>query len=794
MKKICFILLFLVCFVMPANVLLAVWVTQTVDSSGDVGKLAIDTNDNLHICYSKGSQLKYAKWAGTSWSTQTIDSYNTSSNYGSCIAVGPNSLPQISYCDSNDKLRYAKWTGSSWIIQTIDKYSGAAICTGSNNYPKILYNQSYYLEGGNAPYNHLQLAEWTGSSWSSQTIRSSGVSSVHTSLRMALDDSNHPHLIYDVNWGTGGYAEWTGSSWSLESSNFGDTSRGQSIAIGTNNYPQISNCSTFSSGLMYTKWTGFSWSAVQIIDTLGYGDGYTSIVLDKNDYPHIAYYDPANHILKYAKWTGSSWDIQTLDSTGNVGQYASIALDSDDNPYIAYFDATNNKLKLIKWVVSGDITPPTTITTVNDGLTTDIDVIYTATTLSANWTASTDPQSDILAYYYAIGTGKSTENQMTNLVSWTNVGTNTSVNRNSLNLTIGTTYYFSVYAVNGEFMHSSTTTSNGQFVSASIDNTPPLWDVSAQVYDGLGTDISFTYSTKTLSANWDAGVDPESGIAYYYFAIGTGTVSGQNSSVLNWTNNGVLRSVTKNGLALTVGTTYYFSVYAVNGASLQSSTKTSNGQYVAPVYDATPPSAPAIVYDGEIAGMDIAFTTETTKLFANWTTSTDIESDISMYLYAIGTSVGTTDVLDWTATNNGLETSAVCTGLNLSAGRTYYFTVKAQNGAGQYSPPTSSNGQMVISDVSYSSLDQTRTYPNPCIIDESSMKFDKLPADAILSIYSLSGKLVRTLNETDFGNNGVILWNGKNTLGDYISQGIYIYMLKTPDGQKKTGKIAVKRK
>ena len=61
--------------------------------------------------------------------------------------------------------------------------------------------------------------------------------------------------------------------------------------------------------------------------------------------------------------------------------------------------------------------------------------------------------------------------------------------------------------------------------------------------------------------------------------------------------------MTKTGLTLSVGQTYYFSVKAVNGAGLTGSATNSNGQTVV---DTTPPSAPPTVRDG--TGADISTT------------------------------------------------------------------------------------------------------------------------------------------------------------------------------------------
>jgi hypothetical protein len=46
--------------------------------------------------------------------------------------------------------------------------------------------------------------------------------------------------------------------------------------------------------------------------------------------------------------------------------------------------------------------------------------------------------------------------------------------------------------------------------------------------------------------------------------------------------------------------------------------------------------------------------------------------------------------VDWTSA--GTETSVTSTGLSLTAGTTYYFSVKAQNGEGLWSATGSSNG------------------------------------------------------------------------------------------------------
>jgi PKD repeat protein/N-acetyl-anhydromuramyl-L-alanine amidase AmpD len=107
--------------------------------------------------------------------------------------------------------------------------------------------------------------------------------------------------------------------------------------------------------------------------------------------------------------------------------------------------------------------------------------------------------------------------------------------------------------------------------------------------------------------------------------------------------------------------------------------------------DWTAPDDIATVNDGPAT--DISITTNNTELQANWTNSFDQHSDVARYWYAIGTSPGATDVLNWTD-NYWYDTVRV-TGLSLSYGTTYYFSVKAENGAGLMSNVTSSNGQLL---------------------------------------------------------------------------------------------------
>lgn len=98
--------------------------------------------------------------------------------------------------------------------------------------------------------------------------------------------------------------------------------------------------------------------------------------------------------------------------------------------------------------------------------------------------------------------------------------------------------------------------------------------------------------------------------------------------------------------------------------------------------DTTPPTTPAVSDDG-------ATTTSTTSLHATWTSS-DPESAIVEYQYAIGTESGSNDVVDWTSV--GTATATTAAGLSLEAGRTYYVSVKARNSEGLWSQIGSSDG------------------------------------------------------------------------------------------------------
>ena len=102
--------------------------------------------------------------------------------------------------------------------------------------------------------------------------------------------------------------------------------------------------------------------------------------------------------------------------------------------------------------------------------------------------------------------------------------------------------------------------------------------------------------------------------------------------------------------------------------------------------DVSKPSKPTVTDSGSSA-------TSTSSLYASWSAS-DSTSGISEYQYQIRTK--TKLIVDWTSA--GTSTSVTKNSLSLSSGETYYFGVKAKNGAGLWSDVGYSDGITVDSD------------------------------------------------------------------------------------------------
>src|SRR3990172_1332965 len=102
--------------------------------------------------------------------------------------------------------------------------------------------------------------------------------------------------------------------------------------------------------------------------------------------------------------------------------------------------------------------------------------------------------------------------------------------------------------------------------------------------------------------------------------------------------------------------------------------------------DLTPPSTPLITDDG-------LYTTNLSQLHAVWV-STDPETGIAEYQYAIGTTPQGTDIVGWTSI--GTSNSVTHSGLSLLDGVDYYISVKARNGVGLWSEAGSSNGIIAL--------------------------------------------------------------------------------------------------
>ncbi|OGS24644.1 MAG: hypothetical protein A2297_07005 [Elusimicrobia bacterium RIFOXYB2_FULL_48_7] len=447
---------------------------------------------------------------------------------------------------------------------------------------------------------------------------------------------------------------------------------------------------------------------------------------------------------------------QPLSLVGGVTYYFTVKA---QNPFGLTSAVTNSNGQYI----AVDTSPPTNIATVRDGTgTTDATFTFSTTTLSANWPASTDPESGISRYWYAIGTTLGG----TNFAGWTSLWGSTYVNRGSLILAVGTTYYFAVKSENGVGAESAVTNSNGQYVAP--DPTPPSAPVV--VRDGTGAfDWTFTYSSVTLSANWDASADAESGITKYWYAVGT--LAG-SIDILSWapTGNATDTSVTINNLTLDIGTTYYFSVKAENGVGAQSAVVSSNGQYIVENWS-TPPYP-------VISNISVTNITQTEAVIT-WTTDRPATSQVN---YGRTTSYG-----KYTMEDSALVTdhSVMLTGLTPAAG--YHYRVITREGSG-FQTISADAVFTTQSDVLPIS-ENIHAYPNPAQPSVANpMKFRIAGATGLeVNIYTVSGRLIRKLSSAA----GEILWDGKNSDGEKVGRGIYIYKITSNSGDTVTGKIAL---
>ncbi|KAA3659430.1 MAG: hypothetical protein DWQ10_08900, partial [Calditrichaeota bacterium] len=70
------------------------------------------------------------------------------------------------------------------------------------------------------------------------------------------------------------------------------------------------------------------------------------------------------------------------------------------------------------------------------------------------------------------------------------------------------------------------------------------------------------------------------------------------------------------------------------------------------------------------------------------------------------------------------------------------------------------------------------------------VRFMFLPPVCTIDIYTINGERVNSIEHT---NGGDELFNLVNSNNQALAFGVYIWVLKTPDGKKETGKFAIIR-
>lgn len=449
---------------------------------------------------------------------------------------------------------------------------------------------------------------------------------------------------------------------------------------------------------------------------------------------------------------------------------------------------------------------PTDIAYVQDGPGDDVDYSSAKSRVTANWGLSTHA-TGINRYEYAVGTSAGAADT----VGWTSAGLSTWA-VHAAALAEGGTYYFSVKAYSNSGLASGATSSDGFVVDTTsptarvivasplpartgafsaklivteagpMGATPQLSFVTS---DGLVVPLTVGYLT---GSTWTAGGSVESfhstGTASFLFS-GV-DMAGNRGTAITSGGTFLIDYEMTGGSSGTVSNSDGFAAYLPQG-SYAGSIFVSISTVAAAVLDAADPGESKKVSNIDLArsftardaaGNPVtAFSPAVTLTLAYPDADNDgrVDSDLTrentLWVYYLDPGLN-----KWTPLP-GVVRDAAANRLTVPVDHFSVYAVRSANS-------------------SAAGMGALKAWPNPCDLRVTpALTIEGLPVDSVgtrVYIYNTAGELVRTLSPGD-GVNGlnVISWDGTQAKGAKAATGLYLYLVKTKNYGKATGKVFI---
>lgn len=207
------------------------WTAATV-AAGDLrpGGLALDATEFAHVSYYDAGLpgLRYARWTGAAWETETVDAGGGRGRFSSLALDGAGAAHIAYYDAAAADLKYASRTAAgAWAVSTVD----AGVDAGST--PVVALDASghalvFYVDGA---AKDLRLARHDGASWSLSPVDTArDVTGVRAA---ALDGAGRAVVTYyDAAAGDLVFARHNGVGWETGAlDSYGDAGAWSALAV-----------------------------------------------------------------------------------------------------------------------------------------------------------------------------------------------------------------------------------------------------------------------------------------------------------------------------------------------------------------------------------------------------------------------------------------------------------------------------------------------------------------------------------------------------------------------------------